>query len=238
MRITFFTLWKVALLSSGPWNQRQHSGGISKKASVKGGNRQAQRSWTIASVAGSISLFLVLTMYFTALVPDRAFPAQLTQTVLAIQHILNSGVSPENLQLVGDSAGGLLIHEVISHMLHPVEGVPILKISAPLAGAFLMSPWVRLRDTPDQVLKTRVEGSGDIITRRTGLYWAEKVLEGVPASALPYLDANTAPEDWLQGVDGCIKRILISAGGLEVLRDEVIRYSKTVQKHTRNTVKR
>ncbi len=95
-----------------------------------------------------LSPFLVFTIYFAALVPDRAFPAQLTQTVLTIQHILDSGVSPENLQLVGDSAGGLLIHEVISHMLHPVEGVPILKISAPLAGAFLMSPWVRLRDTP------------------------------------------------------------------------------------------
>jgi acetyl esterase/lipase len=155
--------------------------------------------------------------------------------VLAIQHILDSGVKPENIQLVGDSAGGILIHEVISHMLHPVKDVPELTPSSPLGGAYMMSPWARLRDTPAQVLKTDREGRGDFLTRRTGLYWASKVLEGVPESAFPYLDLNTAPEDWLKGADECVERILISAGGAEVLRDEILQYAKTMEKHHKDT---
>ncbi|KAF8174890.1 hypothetical protein BJ912DRAFT_41338 [Pholiota molesta] len=89
-------------------------------------------------------------------------------------------------------------------MLHPVKDVPELTPSSPLGGAYMMSPWARLRDTPAQVLKTDREGRGDFLTRRTGLYWASKVLEGVPESAFPYLDLNTAPEDWLKGAEKCV----------------------------------
>ncbi|KAF9481608.1 alpha/beta-hydrolase [Pholiota conissans] len=170
-----------------------------------------------------------------SLVPDKMFPTQLKQTVLAIQHIVGSGVKPENIQLVGDSAGGVLIHEVISHILHPVEGVPELSLSSPFGGAYMMSPWVRLRDTPAKVLETDREGRGDFLTRRAGMYWANKVLDGVPESAYPYLDANTAPDDWLRGMDKCVKRILISAGSAEVLRDEIIKYAKTVEKLHKET---
>ncbi|KAF8968820.1 Alpha/Beta hydrolase protein [Flammula alnicola] len=169
-----------------------------------------------------------------SLVPDRTFPTQLKQTVFAIQHIVNSGVKPENIQLVGDSAGGIMIHMVLSHMLHPVQGVPKLALSSPLGGGYMMSPWVRMLDTEDQCLKTDREGRGDFLTRHTGLYWAGKVLHGVPKSALPYIDANTAPEDWLKGVDKYVKRILISAGSAEVLRDEIIKYSKTMEKYHKN----
>jgi len=162
------------------------------------------------------------------LVPDATFPTQLKQAVLAIQHLIDSGVKPDNLQLTGDSAGGLLIHQVLSHILHPVVGIPKLALSAPFAGAYMMSPWTSLID--DDTLHTN-ENRGDLLDVPTGLYWGSKVLEGTPPSALPYLNAISAPEDWFKGVDKLVKRIFISAGDAEVLRDAIIKYTKTVEKH-------
>lgn len=69
----------------------------------------------------------------SALVPDASFPTQLMQTVLAIQHLIESGVKPENIQLMTDSAGGNPVHQVISHIIHPVGGVPVLNLESALA---------------------------------------------------------------------------------------------------------
>ena len=58
------------------------------------------------------------------------------------------GIKREDIQILGDSAGATLIHEILSHILHPVtvERVPELSLSAPLGGVYMMSPWVRLVD--------------------------------------------------------------------------------------------
>ncbi|KAF8968822.1 Alpha/Beta hydrolase protein [Flammula alnicola] len=175
-----------------------------------------------------------IAMLNYTLVPDRTFPTQLTQAVLAIQHLLDSGVQPGNIQLSGDSAGAQLIHQVLSHMLHPVDGVPNLSLDTPLGGAYMMSPWTRLLDPEDKYLQT-TNGQGDYLSASCLKYWGNKVLEGVPHSATPYLEANEAPKNWLEGLDKCLKRILITAGSVEVLRDEILKYAITVEKHLKDT---
>ncbi|KAF8968821.1 Alpha/Beta hydrolase protein [Flammula alnicola] len=175
-----------------------------------------------------------IAMLNYTLVPDRTFPTQLTQAVLAIQHLLDLGVQPRNIQLVGDSAGGLLIHQVLSHMLHPVEAVPTLSLDAPLGGVCMMSPWARLLDPEDKYLHT-ADSQGDCLSASCLKYWGAKVLEGVPQSAMPYLEANEAPKDWLEGLDKCVRRVLITAGSVEVLRDEIIKYALTVEGQLKDT---
>lgn len=159
---------------------------------------------------------------------------QLNQAVLAIKHVINSGVKPEDIQLTGDSAGGLLIHQVLSHMLHPVKGVPPLNLEKPFAGTFLISPWTRLSDPDDKYLQ-RTDGKGDFISAKLLKYWGQTVLEGTPKSAIPYLEANETPKDWFKDLPKCTKRILISGGGVEVLCDEIIKYAKTVEKYHKDT---
>jgi len=162
-------------------------------------------------------------------IPDAPFPTQLEQTVVAIQHLLDSGVRPENIQLVGDSAGGTLIHSILMHLKHPLDGIPKLNLSAPLGGGFMLSLWAKLVDK-DGCLHTN-EGHGDFLNGRTLNYWGSKCLEGVPKAVVPYLEPNSAPEDWLEGSDKYIKRILITAGGVEALRDEIIKYANTIKKY-------
>ena len=149
---------------------------------------------------------------------------------MAIQHLINIGVKPENIQIVGDSAGGTLIHETLSHFLHPVAGVPELSLSAPLGGVYMMSPWVRLVDKDRQYLYNN-DNKGDIVTSKTLNYWGLEVLRDAPKEAIPYLEPNSGPPKWLNGIDRCVKRVFISAGEVECLRDEIIKYQETFKEH-------
>jgi acetyl esterase/lipase len=151
----------------------------------------------------------------------------LKQGILAIQHLIKMGVKPENIQIVGDSAGGTLIHEILSHFLHPVAGVPELSLSAPLGGIYMMSPWVRLIDKERKYLYSN-DYKGDVLTGSVYNYLGSKVFRDVAPkeTALPYLEPNSSPPMWLNGVDRCVKRVLISAGEVECLRDEIIKYHR------------
>ena len=176
----------------------------------------------------------VLTPVILALVPDGMFPVQLRQAVLSIQHLFTLGFEPQNIQLVGDSAGGALIHQVLSHILYPFEGIPKLTLTSPFGGVYMMSPWTRLVDGKGSLLHAN-EGRGDVIDPSIGTYWGPNVLVGAKSSDIPYLDPASAPNDWLQGVDKCVRRMLISAGDLELLRDEIVHYGKRVEEHLNDT---
>jgi acetyl esterase/lipase len=72
----------------------------------------------------------------------------------------------------GDSAGGNLALAVLSHILHPHPkfGDELrIKLSAPLAGAILTSPWVKF--PTDDASATRNEGS-DFVCKAAAERWA------------------------------------------------------------------
>ena len=73
------------------------------------------------------------------------------------------------------------------------------------------------------------------MTPSSSTYFGSKVLAGAKPSAVPYLEAASAPKDWLEGVDKCLRRVLISAGELEFLRDEIVHYGKRVKEHLKDT---
>ncbi|KAH9474982.1 Esterase [Psilocybe cubensis] len=164
-----------------------------------------------------------IAMLNYTLIPDAPFPTQLKQAVLAIQHLIDTGIKPSHIQLTGDSAGGALIHQVLSHILHPLAGVPELSLSEPLGGAYMMSPWTSLTDS--SLLRSN-QGRGDLVSVPIFTYWGSIVLSGVPTPDLPYIDAYSAPQSWLDGSDKAIKRILVSAGEHEILRDAIVDYAK------------
>ena len=109
------------------------------------------------------------------------FPRQLSQAVLSIQHLFTLGFEPQNIQLVGDSPDGSLIHQVFSHILNPFEGVPKLRLTSPLGGAY-MRPLTRLGDGKGSLLHTNI-GRGDVIDTSIGTYWRPNVLAITKPSA-------------------------------------------------------
>lgn len=88
------------------------------------------------------------TTSILALIPFAYFPTQLKQAVQALRHLLGSNILPSNILLAGDSSGGLLLFQLLSHLLHPhplIEPISIPTAStisrSQFAGIFAISPW-------------------------------------------------------------------------------------------------
>ncbi|KAJ3720747.1 hypothetical protein DFJ43DRAFT_1095613 [Lentinula guzmanii] len=140
-----------------------------------------------------------------SLVPVSQFPTPLWQTSRALQHLLSvEKVKPSNLVLVGDSAGGNLVSQVLSSMLHPLFDPPIIPNGTRLRGAYMMSPWISLTgvytgedSTNTQLLPSFTENNHcDVVGRDALLSWGKTVLEGAPnptTTDYPYLEPINAP---------------------------------------------
>ncbi|KAF8346546.1 Alpha/Beta hydrolase protein [Amanita rubescens] len=173
--------------------------------------------WLGRKQSKRVILYLHAILQYT-LLPDATFPVQLKQAALALQHLLDMDFDPENIQLGGDSAGGNLILQLISHILHPLDGIPVVKISAPLRGACLISPWVLLEEFY-KYPSTKNE---------------HDVFKGRRASSekhTPYIQALKAPDTWFQGIHGIVDRLLITTGDIELLRDMIIEFKPRIEAH-------
>ncbi|KAF7373556.1 Abhydrolase-3 domain-containing protein [Mycena sanguinolenta] len=157
-----------------------------------------------------------------SLAPQASFPTPLKQAGLALDFLMAAGVKPQNLQLAGDSAGGNLI----------LQSVPEIHLSAPLRGIYLISPWTSLSANS----KSHDENDGrDFLRHATLKDWGAQILAGVPDGDLPFAEAVRAPEDWFKGVDGLVERVLVTAGGAECLRDDIVTFAEAFKKHHANS---
>ncbi|KAJ6630112.1 Alpha/Beta hydrolase protein [Mycena sp. CBHHK59/15] len=167
-----------------------------------------------------------------SLAPQAPFPTQLNQARLALEFLFAAGVKPQNLQLVGDSAGANLILQILSQTLHPLERVPEIHFSAPIRGAHLISPCVSL--TADSASHTENDGV-DFLSKSTAVDWGNQILAPIPEADRPFAEAAKAPEGWFKGVDRLVDRVLVTAGGAEILRDDIVYFGDSFKKHHPNT---
>ncbi|KAL0952537.1 hypothetical protein HGRIS_006796 [Hohenbuehelia grisea] len=180
----------------------------------------------LKSQANGVDVGVAVLKY--TLLPEAGFPTPLRQTVLAIEHLLASGLHPSGLQLTGDSAGGNLIIQALLHALHPVDGVPPLKLPAPIRGAYTISPWVSLAGEGGSHLEN---SHADMISAQNLQFWGALVLVDVPVAQRGYVEAVHAPEAWFDGMERVVERVLITAGGAECLRDDIVRFGEMLKKH-------
>ncbi|KAF4586227.1 hypothetical protein EYR38_010501 [Pleurotus pulmonarius] len=173
----------------------------------------------------NVDLGVVILAY--TLIPEAAFPTPLRQSVAAINHLTSQGVKPENIHLAGDSAGGNLIFQVLLHALYPIESVAPLKLSKPLRGAYTISPWVSLTADSESTFK---HANSDIITPKNLREWGGYVLADVPVGQRGYVEALKAPDDWFKNIHEVVDRILITAGGQECLRDDILAFNEKLKK--------
>ncbi|KAF8882826.1 Alpha/Beta hydrolase protein [Infundibulicybe gibba] len=163
-----------------------------------------------------------------SLVPTAVFPTPLNQARLALEHIIASGTHPSNIQIAGDSAGANLALQILSHLLHPLPSVPKMNLPSPLGGIYLMSPWINL--CADSASHT-TNSASDILSIETLRTWGAAVLADVPDAQRPYAEASKVDDSWFKGVDKFVSRVLITAGGAECLRDDIISLEGKFRKH-------
>jgi len=155
-----------------------------------------------------------------SLIP-HTFPTQLLELSTAIQHILAQGTSPNHLFMAGESAGANMITQLLLHHLHPHPSLPApTSLSAPIAGTLLFSPWCVLEP---KGTSTHTNADKDLVTADTLSMWGRAYRAQLPDSQLPYVDSTAAPrETWYSGVQALTRRVLVTAGDDEVLRDDVL----------------
>ncbi|GJJ15150.1 hypothetical protein Clacol_009425 [Clathrus columnatus] len=172
-----------------------------------------------------------------ALTPYATYPTQFRQAVLALNHILSSGASPNDILLFGDSAGGLLLLQVIAHILHPYPTIPPLpQLSSPFLGLLFISPWVTFGSSSTPPTSKR---NLDYLNHTILTIWGDAAKKG---SALELTKPNhgqlcepggywgepmKAPSEWWNGVEKISTNILITSGDWEFLHNDIQEFGKS-----------
>ncbi|KIK58287.1 hypothetical protein GYMLUDRAFT_75037 [Collybiopsis luxurians FD-317 M1] len=192
--------------------------------------RYAQMEWEKQGLNIGIAVLLY------SVLPEGEFPTQLRQATRAIEYLHSIGCEPSNIQLVGDSAGGNLVSQVLSHILHPLPSIPPLNLpsSTRFRGAYMMSPWVSLVDSDQWGDSFHAKAYYDIAKGVENL--GPIYLAHVPSSFTPYAEPVRAPDDWFAGLDDVVDRIMVSTGDEERLRDQDVVFYEKMKEHHGNAV--
>ncbi|EEB92025.1 hypothetical protein MPER_09523 [Moniliophthora perniciosa FA553] len=164
-----------------------------------------------------------------SLTPNAPFPTILCQAIGGLRLLFDKGIQPKDIHLAGDSAGGNLVLQLFSHILHPLPDVPTISCDT-FRGAYFMSPWVSLsNEEGDQA----AHNDTDILCSKGLAEFAAFVLCDVPASQRSYVEVLKAPEPWFDGLNQVVNGILISVGDKECLREEGVKlYERLYAKHS------
>ena len=139
------------------------------------------------------------------LAPEHPYPAALTDAVAAYRELLESGLTPGQILIGGDSAGGGLAAATLLAIKEAGLTQP--------AGAILLSPWADLSGSGDSV-QSRAEA--DPMVDATSLaVMARHYLGDTPA--------ETPGASPIFGQFDGIAPLLIQVGDAEVLLDDAIR---------------
>ena len=169
-----------------------------------------------------------------ALAPDFPLPTQLRQANAALSHLLNKGISPANIVIGGDSAGGNLALQLASHILHPLSSIPPPPMLAqPLAGAILISPWCSYSVNAPSYTRN---DSKDLLPARVWAFLGHYPSAGLTPELQHHCEPLSAPSAWWKGLDSVYQRVLITAGEYECPFDQIIETSATISYHVKDTV--
>ncbi|KAK1219465.1 hypothetical protein PQX77_017837 [Marasmius sp. AFHP31] len=170
----------------------------------------------------------------------HSFPTQLRDIIHAFAHVLStSRATPSTIHLAGDSAGGNLVMQFLSHALHPLPPTDVppspLGLNQRLRGTLLISPWLTLGDP----LPSHTTNDGLDWGTNTGMkIGGEFYLEGIEKSHIPYAKvlSDNAGERWLEGTEKVTERVLVTVGGKELLLDDAVEVYERIERLAKGKV--
>jgi monoterpene epsilon-lactone hydrolase len=146
-------------------------------------------------------------LYDYRLAPEHPFPAAMQDTLTAYRWLLDQKLLPENIIIVGESAGGGLC--LASLLAIRDEGLPL-----PAAGVAL-SPWTDLKCTGDSY---HINAKQDISTLGSWEVWGSY-----------YVGSHDPTHSWISPLYGDLHGlppILIEVGDHEILLDDARRFAE------------
>jgi acetyl esterase/lipase len=163
-----------------------------------------------------------------SLAPGGKYPVQLQQAVSALGELLDSGVQPDDIVIGGDSAGGNLTMQLLGHLLRPHPLITNVELAQPLAGAFMVSPWVSQNDRSRSY---RDNTTIDLITTNltrslaTSLFALPTLTLQDQELAFP-LDVD---KPQFQDMSQVVKNVYVTAGKQELFLDQGVKLVESLK---------
>lgn len=169
----------------------------------------------------------VLILAYT-LAPEATHPTQLREAAAALSYLItNTGRTPSNIFVSGDSAGGNLALALLSHLLHPHPEVPAVKLEEPLGGTLLYSPWAGFSTDYTSYNNIKLDMLSPLALRKWSAMFLNKANSSDPesdpgaVSGDAYTEACKNPASWWNGMHRIVGDVFVSYGGYEVLADPI-----------------
>lgn len=165
------------------------------------------------------------------LAPGFKYPHQLRQAAAALNHLLRTGIAPQDLLFGGDSAGGNLAVQLLYHISHPIPGFePVQLRGRKIAGVFTVSPWVSGNtDTRSFHDNDGIDMLSTAIVRYTQRQVLSPEHSAVDATAAHPALPLDGDRSWFGTIHGVTEALYVSCGGHEVFRDHVCAFSEAVR---------
>lgn len=170
---------------------------------------KTHRSLTIA-LAKTLNVRVLALDY--RLAPENRFPAALEDAEAAYNWLLKNGISPQNLFIAGDSAGGGLALSLLLKLRDQNQPLP--------AAAVVFSPWTDLAATGNSL---ETNDASDVMFHGSGIRFGAKIYPGLENDPQnPYISS-------LYGDFQGLPPLLIFASQQEVLLDDARRVAEKAQ---------
>jgi len=186
-------------------------------------------------------------MVLKALAPEYPFPTQLRQATAAVQHLLDKGTPPSHIILAGDSAGGNLVLQLASLILHPHPTLPLpptprlsgadasaaSESEQPLFGGLLLIlPWVEFDTNVPSCVRNAAR---DIAPTSMYQLFADAVKPGVSPALHFHFEPGLAPSGWWSGLGRIFPRVLVTGGEHEGLIDPILTTAAAISEEVQDT---
>lgn len=166
---------------------------------------------------------------------EGAFPAMILDSLNGYIHLVELGYAPEDIILVGDSAGGNLALSLCRYLIEYADGKSLSGATLPpVPGALLLvSPWGDVGDSHDDT-RSRIEN------RRYDYVFSTPLSQEYTSWAIGrQMGANIANENpWVSPISKRVNGVsfdgfpktFIAAGELEMLRDQITVLKETMER--------
>ena len=166
-------------------------------------------SRSIAARLAEASNLPVLSLNYR-LAPEHPFPAAIEDASTAYRWLLESGVQPSEIAVVGDSAGGNLVLATLFTLRDVGDPLP--------SAVVLLSPWVDLTET--SASRSTLAGADP--------YLIPQFMQAAARRYLGEIDPKTSPASPLYGDMADLPPLLIQVGSDDIFLDDSLRLAERV----------